>query len=307
MQHYQALEEVQLQGAWVTIGSFDGVHLGHQKIIRTITGEAHKTASPAVVITFFPHPAVVLGKRNDPFYLTIPEERAQLLGQMGVDVVITHPFDKQVASMTASEFMTRLQQHLGIHCLCVGQDFALGRNREGNVPALRALGEQLGYSVQIIDPVMLDGELVSSSAIRAHLAAGRVERAARMLGRPFSLRGEVVPGDGRGRLIGIPTANLDVWSGRALPGVGVYVCRTQVNGRMWGAVANIGVRPTFENQPATPRVEAHLLDYDDDLYGQELPLEFIARLRDERRFSGVEALVAQIQADIGEARKMLEA
>jgi len=306
MQHYQSLEGVHLQGAWVTIGSFDGVHLGHQEIIRTIIREAHEESAPAVVVTFFPHPAVVLGKRNDPFYLTIPEERAQILNQMGVDVVITHPFDQQVASMTAGEFMARLKRHLGLKCLCVGESFALGRGRQGDVPALKALGEQLGYSVQIIHPVTLDGELVSSSAIRSHLAAGRVERAAQMLGRPFNLRGSVIPGDGRGHSIGIPTANLNVWAGRAIPSPGVYVCRTQLNGRVWAAVTNIGVRPTFENSPVAARVEAHLLDFDADLYGQELPLEFIARLRDEQRFPSVEALVAQIRSDIAQARRILE-
>lgn len=302
-QIYTDLDDVNIHNAWATIGTFDGVHLGHQAIVRSIVAGARAEGAMSVVITFDPHPAVVLGKRKDPIYLTTPIERARLLGELGVDVVVIYPFTLQVAATTAAEFMERVRARLGLRHLCVGHDFALGKDRQGNEDTLRELGERMGYSVAVAPAVELEGEVVSSSAIRRRLTDGDVEGAARMLGRPYRLSGVVVRGDGRGRQLGFPTANLEMLSGRAVPRNGVYVCQAHVNGLAWGAVTNVGVRPTFENQPAPPRVEAHLLDFDRDLYGQELPLEFLARLRDEARFSGIQALVAQIQVDADKARQ----
>jgi riboflavin kinase/FMN adenylyltransferase len=242
-------------------------------------------------------------------YLTTPEERAELLGKLGVDVVVTHPFSQQIARMTAEEFMQLVCDHLGVQQLWVGQDFALGRGREGNVSMLERLGEKMSFHVNVIPPVELDGQVISSSQIRALVAKGDVEGAARLLGRPFRVVGWVEPGDGRGRTIGIPTANLAVWDGLVIPGVGVYACQAQVDtwsGRTWGAVTNIGMRPTFESNSPVPRVETHLLDFREDIYGKHVQLDFLARLRDEQRFPSVEALVAQIQADIQRARHLLE-
>jgi riboflavin kinase/FMN adenylyltransferase len=306
MQHYHSLDGVYLNDVWLTIGTYDGVHTGHQEIIHRIVDGARQAGSKAVALTFFPPPAVVLKKRTEPYYLTSPEERAALLGELGVDVVITHPFNLQVAALSAREFMTSLHKHLGLKHLCVGSDFALGRGREGDVPMLQRLGEEIGYSVQAVIPVEMDGKVVSSSLIRAHLAAGEVEQAARLLGRPYQVSGEVVLGDGRGKLLGIPTANLSIWAERALPKAGVYVCQAQLDRRVWGAVTNVGVRPTFENQPVQPRVEAHILDFDEEIYGQKLSLDFLVRLRDEARFPNVEALVEQINKDISRARIILE-
>lgn len=305
MQHYWSLEDVHLHDTWLTIGSFDGVHRGHQEIIQHLAAGAHAVSAPAVVLTFFPHPAVVLGKRQDPFYLTSPDEKAALLGSLGVDFVITHPFNHQVAKTTAREFVSRLHQHLNFSHLWVGYDFALGRGREGDIPTLRSFGEQFGYTLHVVDPVTSSSETISSSQIRKALAEGNVELSAHLLGRPYLITGKVVHGDGRGRSLGIPTANLQVWPERALPKSGVYVCQARVAGKTWGAVTNVGVRPTFENQPESPRVEAHILEFDKDLYDQKLQLEFIARLRDERRFSSIQELVAQIQRDIEQAREVL--
>jgi riboflavin kinase/FMN adenylyltransferase len=305
MQHHLSLDGVSLDDSWVTIGTFDGVHLGHQSIIQNLTGGAHRTGIPAVVVTFFPHPAVILRKREDPFYLTTPDERAALLGALGADIVITYPFTAEVAALSAYDFMARLKAHTGLSHLSVGYDFAMGRGREGNAARLREIGVELGYTLEETGQVLLDGEVVSSSVIRRMLMAGDIDQVNRFLGRPFQITGQVVRGDGRGRGIGIPTANLDVWAARAIPAAGVYVCRAQVNGAMCGAVANIGVRPTFEDQPVPARVEAHLLDFDADLYHQDLPLQFIARLRDERRFANVQALVEQIHTDIAAARGVL--
>ena len=305
MQHYRSLDDVFLEDAWLAIGSFDGVHLGHQEVLKKLVRGAHATGSPAVVITFHPHPAVVLGKRQHPFYLTTPEERAALLGALGVDVVITQPFNRQVASLTALEFMTWVRDHLHLSHLIVGPDFALGRGREGNIERLSQIGEEQGYTVEVAGPVSSDGDPISSSAIRKALDEGDVERAARLLGRPYCLSGKVIHGDGRGKSLGIPTANLDVWAERAIPKNGIYVCHAHLDGLTWGAVTNIGFRPTFDNQPPSPRVEALLLDFDQDIYGQEMELSFIARLRDEVRYSSVQDLLDQIKLDIQDAREIL--
>lgn len=305
MQHFRSLDALSLQGAWLTIGSFDGVHLGHQAIIRNVVLGAQRSGAPAAVLTFHPHPGVVLGWRQTPFYLTSPQERAELLGALGVDVVITHPFDTQVAARSAAEFMHSLKKHLGLRALCVGPNFALGRGREGNTTRLAQLGIELGYELHIAEPVLQDGEVISSTRVRRCLESGDVAQANRLLGRPFSLWGAVVAGDGRGRTIGIPTANLQVWEERLVPLGGVYACRAVVAGRSRQAVVNIGVRPTFGANSQRQHVEVHILDFDANLYGSRLRLDFIARLRDEQRFPGVQALIAQIQADIQQARRLL--
>lgn len=305
MRHFNSLDQVSLQHTWLTIGSFDGVHLGHREIIQNLVSKAHEMGALAVVLTFHPHPAIVLKKRNDPFYLTTPQEKASLLGDLGVDVVITQPFDPSLASTSAANFMAILKNRLDIEHLLVGRDFALGQDRRGNISRLRQLGQEYGYTIEIFPPVEIEGQVVSSSKIRAALRDGDVLLAARFLGRPYRIIGKVINGDGRGRKIGIPTANLEVWPERAIPKSGVYVCQATLNQQPVGAVTNVGFRPTFENQPLKPTVEAHLLDFDGDLYGEEISLDFLLRLRDEQRFPSVQALVKQIQQDIARSRETL--
>jgi riboflavin kinase/FMN adenylyltransferase len=306
MLHYHSLEGVSLANTWLTIGSFDGVHRGHQEIIRQLVTGAHKASTTSVAVTFHPHPAVVLGKRSNPLFLTTPEERATLLGALGVDVVVTYPFDTATSQLSARDFMARLHQHLGLRRLLVGKDFALGRGREGNVDRLSALGQEFGYSVEVISPIMNGDVVISSSQIRSILLEGDVEYAARLLGRRYTINGQVVHGDDRGKSLGIPTANLSVWADRTIPKAGVYVCRARVDGDYWGAVTNIGVRPTFENLPVPPRIEAHLLDFDNDIYERQIGLEFVARLRDEQRFPDIQSLIQQIHTDIQRAREILQ-
>jgi riboflavin kinase/FMN adenylyltransferase len=305
MQHYWSLEEVQLRDVWLTIGSFDGVHRGHQEVVRHLTSGAHALGLPAVVLTFFPHPAVVLGKRQGAFYLTTPEERALLLEQLGVDVVITHPFNHQVATTSAIDFLTSLHAHLRMSRLLVGPNFALGRNREGDLLALQRLGQHLAYTLQVLPQITNGGEVVSSSRVRDELVVGNLQAANQLLGRPYQLTGTVVPGDQRGRMIGIPTANLAIWPERLIPKAGVYICQAHLGEGILGAVSNIGVRPTFESHSVTPRVETHLLDFSGDIYGQEIKLDLLARLRDEQRFPSLAALIEQIQRDIAQARDFL--
>ena len=305
MQLFWSLDSVHLHNTWLTIGSFDGVHRGHQEIIHKLTAGAHAVGATAVVLTFHPHPAVVLGKRKDAFYLTTPEQRAELLGELGVDYVIVQPFNLAVAGTSAADFMAKINTNLEIKELWVGHDFAMGKNREGNVDKLREIGLALGYNLEFLEPFVMEGEIVSSSRIREILKRGEVRDAARLLGRPYTLTGQVVPGDGRGRLIGVPTANLAVWSELQLPEAGVYVCRAQVGGQWFGALTNVGIRPTFDPPDAAPRVEAHLLDFHADLYGQTLRLEFLEWLRPEEKFSNVQDLVDQMQQDIQLGRNLL--
>ncbi len=306
MQHVPALEALHLeQPSYLTIGAFDGVHRGHQALIGDMAAAAHAAGCAAVVLTFFPHPSVVLRGRRPSFYLSTPEEKVAYLAAIGVDAVVTHPFNHDVANTSAAAFVERLVAYARPRELWCGAEFALGHGREGNVEYLAAAGAQRGFTVHVQAPVLIDGELISSTRIRQTLRDGAVEQAARYLGRPFRLAGQVVQGAHRGRKLGIPTANLAVWDERAVPAVGVYACRAWPNGTPCQAVVNIGFRPTFDGGEAQPVVEAHLLEFEGDLYGQGLTLDFYARLRSEMKFAGVEPLLAQIKRDIVAAREIL--
>lgn len=301
MQFTETLDQLQLNQSWLTIGTFDGVHLGHQAIIKQMTLDAHQHEAPAVVLTFHPHPAVVLGRRSGAFYLTHPTERAAYLAELGVDLVVTLPFNLQVAQLSASEFISQVKQALGLRELWVGHDFALGRNREGNLSRLKNLGFEYDYRVHVIDEIMVGNIPVSSSQIRSFLIDGDVDQARKILGRPYQVTGKVIPGDGRGRTIGIPTANLDIWKEKLLPKSGVYICEAIIHDIRFPAVTNIGFRPTFEKTSPEARLEVHVLDLHQDLYGQDITISFFARLRDEMRFPNVSALIDQIQFDIQRA------
>jgi riboflavin kinase/FMN adenylyltransferase len=305
MIHYRSLEEVSLNNSWLTIGVFDGVHRGHQEILKNLTAGAHQNGAPAVVLTFWPHPAVVLGKRYDLKTLTTPEERAELLGAQGVDAVITHPFTPDFAKLSAQEFMRLVTRRLGLHSLWIGHDFALGHNRSGDLERLTELGKELGYSVQAIDAVRNGEDVLSSSLIRQRIREGDVSRAAENLGRYYALSGPVIHGDGRGRKINIPTANIDYPNDKVIPANGVYACWAWIGDEKHPAAINIGINPTFTPDKQTPNVEAHILDFDRDLYDQALKLEFVKRLRDELKFDSVEALLEKIHEDIAETREIL--
>lgn len=305
MEHFLSLENVSLEDAWLTIGSFDGVHRGHQAILTKLVAGASAQGVPAVVLTFHPHPAVVLRNRQGPYYLTLPDERAQLMGELGIDVVITHPFSSQVADYTADAFVELLFKHLKFKHLLIGHDFALGKNRQGSADYLTMLGEKLGFTVELFHPVTEGEEIISSSSIRAALREGEISKVNSMLGRSYSLSGKVEHGDERGRSIGIPTANLAYSHERLTPSVGVYACYLTVGDRLYSAVTNIGYRPTFYEQANSAHVEAHILDFQEDIYQQDIKIYFVERLRGEQRFSNAEALVNQIQKDIQSTRVLL--
>ncbi|MBI1854703.1 MAG: bifunctional riboflavin kinase/FAD synthetase [Chloroflexi bacterium] len=304
MQHFHSLTDIALTNSWLTVGVYDGVHRGHQEIINKLTAGAHANGVPAVVLTFSPDPASVLGKRKVKC-LTTPEERADLLFSLGVDVVITHAFDETVAGLSAQEFMARLKRHLGISHLLMGYDFALGKGREGNAARLAELGRAMDYSVEVVEAVSDQSGVISSTEIRKLVDVGSVAEAANLLGHTYSLRGPVVHGDGRGRAIHFPTANIEYADDKLIPANGIYACRAWLGGVRHAAAVNVGVRPTFKSEATRPLVEAFILDFNADIYGQDLRLEFVARLRDELKFPSVDALVEQMQRDVAWARQLL--
>lgn len=306
MEHVRDLEQLSLERCDLTIGSFDGVHRGHQSLLKRMVDHAHRQGQPSVVLTFYPHPSVVLRGRQPAFYISTPEEKAALLADLSVDYVVTQPFDRETSLISADTFLDMLQKHLGLRDLWIGEDFALGHQRKGNRFFLQKAGEARGFRLHVVPPLMVEGDVISSTRVREALRSGDVSRVERYLGRPFRLPGKVVKGAGRGEGLGIPTANIEIWEERAFPRCGVYACWAEMNGGRWMAVTNIGVRPTFEDGQSSPTLEAHLLDFAGDLYGDTLTLTFIARLRDERRFDDVQALLAQIDRDIARARKILK-
>ncbi|GAB5491463.1 MAG: bifunctional riboflavin kinase/FAD synthetase [Phototrophicaceae bacterium] len=306
MIHVRDLSTIQLEKpSIVTIGVFDGIHRGHQVLIQNLVDEAHAIDQLAVVLTFHPHPDVILDDVDSRYYLTTPELRAQLLGDMGVDVVVTHPFNDTVREMRAETFVDNLLIALNMSSLRVGADFALGYQREGNVEYLTELGQQKGYELRPIDLVSVnDGDdIISSSLIRSLLQAGDVKKANKLLGRPYTVEGKVIQGDQRGRLIGFPTANMDVWKQQILPAQGVYAGWAIVDNERFMAVTNLGTRPTFDGVSLS--LEPHLLNFNRDIYGKTLSLTFEHRLRSEQKFDGLEALKTQLQQDIAQGRKVL--
>jgi len=305
MQHLKSIDDLQLESCELTIGSFDGIHIGHQAIIQQMKFVAAKSHAPVVVLTFHPHPSIVLRGNRPAFYINTPDEKATQLGALGVDFVITQRFDINLSKIKAADFLDWISRQLNFRGLWAGENFALGHQREGNRSYLEKASHTRGFELHIVEPMLEGGEIVSSTRVREALHSGDVSRVARYLGRYFAIPGKVVKGAGRGKELGIPTANLKIWNKRAYPGIGVYACMAKVGGKDYRAVTNIGVRPTFDEDRSEPIIEAHLLDFEGDMYGEEITLSFIERLRDERRFSGVDELLREIERDIHRAKSIL--
>ncbi len=293
-------------GPCVAIGNFDGVHRGHQVLVSAAVSGARARAGTAVVLTFDPHPARVLAPGRAPGALTTPAQKAELLAALGADVLAVLPFDEALARLAPAEFASEvLAGGLRARRVFVGAGFRFGHRQSGDVAALAALGAEHGFSVEAIAPVLEEGEPISSSRVRDALARGHVSAARALLGRAYAIDGRVVEGERRGRTIGVPTANL-ASENEIVPARGVYAARCRIATGAWhAAVVNVGERPTFGGTTTT--IEAHLLDFDGDLYGSVLRLTFEHHLRAERRFPGPEALVSQIRDDIGRARTLLAA
>jgi riboflavin kinase/FMN adenylyltransferase len=289
----------------VAVGNFDGVHRGHQALVARAVAAAAEGGGTAVVLTFDPHPARVVAPEAAPSALMTLEQKAETLVRLGIQAMAVLPFTPAVAAASPQDFAAGvLHRDLGAAAVVVGTNFRFGHGRSGDVAVLRRHGEAAGFRVVEVAPVIVDGERVSSSRIREALARGDARRAAALLGRPHCIEGRVVPGDGRGRTIGVPTANLQPVN-ETLPALGVYAAWCWRGGARTAAAAvvNVGRRPTFGGGAVS--VEAHLLDFAGDLYGDVMALSFVARLREEKAFAGPDALVAQIREDVRAARDVL--
>lgn len=293
--------------AVITIGNFDGVHIGHQTLFQNVVQMARAMNGTAVAMTFEPHPIRVITSNGHPLLITLYEQKTELIGKTGIDVLICIPFTVDFAALSARTFVkTILVERIGMKAIVVGQDYTFGHRREGNVDLLKRYADELGFEVIVADWIasaITENGRISSTAIRELVQSGEVEKAARMLGRSYQIRGTVTRGRNRGgRLLGIPTANINLQD-ELCPKAGVYAVIVQYDGNHYPGVANIGYSPTFDDQLFT--VEAHILDFKKDIYGQKIRVNFVKRLRDEVKFSGIPDLVTQIEQDIANAREIL--
>jgi len=288
----------------VAVGMFDGVHLGHQQVIRQTIEDARQHEGFAVAITFDCHPnSIVAPDRNPPLIYSL-SQKLRVIGSLGIDTTLLIHFDKEFSQIPGEEFIRGLARDFGaIHSLCVGSAFTFGHKRSGNVALLKRLGHELNFIVHGLASVSLDGKTVSSTRIREAIIAGNLDVASQMLGRSYSLASEVIRGDQLGRKLGFPTANLDT-NHLVIPPKGVYAAHAQVQGRLHRAVVNIGTRPTLQDPRSELRIEAHLLDVSEDFYGQEMELAFVEKLRDEQKLPSPDALQKQILSDIEAARRL---
>jgi riboflavin kinase/FMN adenylyltransferase len=284
----------------MAIGNFDGVHRGHRVLLGRLIQGAKEVGCQSAVMTFRPHPRAVLTPDVPLVWLTNPDQQRELLADSGVDLLIEQPFNRELAQTSPEAFVHILVTGCRLLKVVVGDDFNFGKARAGNVALLRTLGTQFGFQVDVIDRRQEGSSPISSSRIRRALEEGDVETAVELLGRPYELRGVVEPGDRRGRTIGFPTANVRSLDNLVTPGRGVYACSVALAGKPHPAATNIGLRPTIDGTRYT--VEVFVLDFDGDLYGQTLHVQFLSRLREERKFDGLPALVAQIQRDVDAAR-----
>jgi len=294
-------------GCVVTVGTFDGVHRGHAHLLRTVLRAAHERRTQSVLVTFHPHPLKVVRPEVAPPLLTTPREKVEVLAASGLDAVALIGFDTGIADYPPRRFVEELLLHrLGMGHLVVGYDHAFGRNRSGNVDTLRALGRELGFGVEIVEPLRGPEGPISSTRIRAALQAGDVLAAAESLGRPYTLVGTVVPGDGRGHDLGFPTANLALpLADKLVPRDGIYAVRAAAAGMLLDGVLHVGPRPTFPGASAS--VELHLFEFSESLYGRSVRVDFCARIRDIEAFDDVATLVRAMERDCAAARAVLNA
>jgi riboflavin kinase / FMN adenylyltransferase len=287
----------------LTLGNFDGVHLGHQAIFSKVVARAGDIDGTSIAFTFEPHPLKVIAPERSPRLLNTFHGKMKLIAASGIDVVICANFTRAFADQNPEDFAREvLHEKIGVQEVYVGYDYAFGKGREGSIESLKRMGRTYGFEVGVIEAVQVNGLVVSSSTIRDMVDEGRVDYAAKLLGRNYSIEGEVVHGARRGQKIGFPTANLST-ANELIPAYGVYAVLASVNGRRVKGVASIGVRPTFDSGPVS--VEVYLLDFEGDLYGEQMEVSFVKRLRGEKKFADAEALVRQIRKDVNEAEQIL--
>ena len=291
------------QDTMITVGVFDGVHLGHQHLLRRLKAKAADKSLLSGVVTFKRHPLETIAPNRQVTYLTSLAERLDLLKSQGIDILVPLTFDADLANLSAKEFVDLLKSHLRMKGLLIGPDFTLGKGKGGNAATLSDLGKELDFTVDVAPPLQSDGLVVSSTAIRQALADGDMEKATRLLGRHFSLNGPVIHGDKRGRIIDYPTANLNVAADRALPPDGVYTTIAMVDNTAYDAVTNVGLRPTFAKKHRT--VEVFLLNFHDNLYSKDITIELVEKIRPEMKFASAAELTHQIEKDVKHATTTL--
>lgn len=295
----------ELRHGAVSIGNFDGVHLGHAHLVERLVARAHEHNGPALVFTFDPHPATVLRPEEIPPSLTWTQRKVELLGHLGVDMVVAFAADTALLKLSPHEFFERIiLRHLGSQAIVEGSNFFFGHRRQGDVKLLGQLCVQHGLVLDVVNPIVVDGEIVSSSRIRKLVTRGQIDQVNRLLTEPYRIRGSVVHGKGRGAKLGVPTVNLDRIESM-LPGQGIYAGRAWVGDRAWPAALNIGPNCTFDEHVV--KIEAHLIGADEDFYDAEVEIEFFQRLREPKKYASVELLVEQINHDIRNALKIVEA
>jgi riboflavin kinase / FMN adenylyltransferase len=305
MQQYQSLEKLNVDSSCVTIGVFDGIHLGHRKVIQTMLAESKAQQNASVVITFYPHPAYVLGRIDPPQYLLDNETKIKLIESMGVDYLISIPFTKEFATIEADDFILSLINNLQMKCLITGEDFTLGKNKYGNTSVLQTLSKRYAFNFLQVPEVDEKGNRISSTLIRDLISSGQIEEANYLLDRYYHFSGGIVNGDHRGRKFGYPTANLKLNNERLYPQNGVYATFVQVENQILPAITNIGTRPTFKNKSEEVTIETYILDFNDSIYEKSMDLYFVAYIRPERKFSTAELLYKQIEHDILTTREIL--
>jgi riboflavin kinase/FMN adenylyltransferase len=296
------------RGTVITVGTFDGIHRGHWAVLQEIRRRALESGRRSVLVTFHPHPLKILRPDEAPLLLTTPAEKKEILAETGLDYAVFLSFNHVLAAYSPRRFVEEiLLGRLGVQELVIGYDHGFGQGRSGDAETLQAIGGELGFAVDVVSPISSRDIPVSSSRIRKALLAGNVEAAREGLGRPYCMRGLVVRGDGRGKKLGFPTANLRVpLNGKLIPPPGVYAVRGGLSRRgVFGGALHIGPRPTFSGSP--PSIELHLMDFQDDIYGEEIRVEFIRFLREVRPFSSASALVEQLKSDIESTRASLSA
>jgi riboflavin kinase/FMN adenylyltransferase len=293
-------------GTVITVGTFDGVHRGHWEVLQEIRRRAAATGRRSVLVTFDPHPLRIVRPEHAPPLLTTPVEKKEILAESGLDYAVFLSFTETLSRYEPRRFVEEiLVNRLGVRELVIGYDHGFGRDRSGDAETLRAIGAELDFVVDVVPPVQSAGSSVSSSRLRAAVAAGRMEEARDGLGRPYSVRGVVVRGEGRGRHLGFPTANLKVASAdKLIPASGIYAVRGVLRAGTFGGALHLGPRPTFQGSP--PSMELHLMDFAGDLYGEEVRVDFVRQLREVRPFDSVAALVRQMQEDVAAARRVLD-
>jgi len=304
----KSIEEIKdaLTGACLTIGNFDGVHMGHAKLLKSVVERAAANDLLAAAVTFDPHPRRVLVDKKDPPFITLTEQKLELIKTYGIQITVVLPFTKAMAALDPEDFVRAyLVEGLAMKDLIIGYDYAFGKGRKGNFELLSKLGEKYGYAVERLDPVIINGAVVSSTRIRDMVQAGEVWDVRPLMNRFYQVRGKVVRGRNRGgRLLGFPTANIAM-TDELVPKPGVYAIWVDLDGKIYPSVANIGHNPTFGNEVLS--VEAHILDFSGDIYDRNIRVHFVQRLRSEKKFSGVEELAERIREDVKLGRRILAA